>query len=89
MPGAYGVEGGRSGICRTPPVEFFRLTQRIEREARAAQAAAVGSAVIRVFAAAARGLRLLSSIVRDAFALRDSLMPVRQRGRTLHPNHYQ
>ena len=89
MSGACGVEGGRSGICRTPPVAFLLLTQRIEREARSAQAAAIGSAVIRVFAAAARGLRLLSSIVRDAFALRDSLMPARQRGRTPHPNHYQ
>ena len=89
MPGGCGVEGGPSGICRIPPVEFFLLTQRIEREARAAQAAAIGGAVIRVFAAAARAVRLLSSIVRDALALRDTLMPARQRGRTRHPNHYQ
>ena len=89
MPTPQGIQGGPSGIYRTSPAAFFFLTQRIEREARAARDAAIGAAVVRVFAAAARGVRLLPSIFRDAFALRDTLMPARQRSRTHHPNHYQ
>ena len=89
MSRGYGVNGERSGICRTSPVEFLLLTERIVREARTAQAVAIGAAVIRAFTAALRGARLLPSIFRDAFALRDTLMPARQRSRTHHPNHYQ
>ena len=84
-----GIKSDRSGICRTSPVEFFFLTHRIEREARGARDAAIGRAVVQAFAAAVRGARLLPSIFRDAFALRDTLMPARQRSRTHHPNHYQ
>ena len=89
MPRIYGVEGDPPGICRTSPVEFLLLTERIVREARTAQAAAVGNAIAQAFAAAVRGAGLLASIFRDAFALRDTLMPARQRSRTQHPNHYQ
>ena len=84
-----GIKSDPSGICRTSPVEFFFLTQRIEREARAARDAAIGRAVVQAFAAAMRGVRLLSSIIHDTFALRATLMPARQRSRTHHPNHYQ
>jgi hypothetical protein len=84
-----GVKGDPSGICRTSPVEFLLLTERAVREARTAQAAAIGSAVVRAFAAALRGVRRLPSIFRDAFALRDTSMPARQRSRTHHPDHYQ
>jgi hypothetical protein len=84
-----GIKGDPSGICRTSPVEFFFLTQRIEREARASRDAAIGRAVVQAFAAAVHGARWLSSIIRDAFALRDTLMPARQRSRTHRPNHYQ
>jgi hypothetical protein len=79
----YGVEGERSGICRTSPVEFLLLTERIAREARTAQAAAIAQA----FAAALRVARLLPSIFRSAFALCETLIPARQRSRTHHPNH--
>jgi hypothetical protein len=89
MPRGYGVEGDRTGICRTSPVEFLLLTERIVREARSAQAVAIAGAVVRAFVAALRGVRLLPSIFRDAFALRDTSMPARQRGRTHHPNHHQ
>jgi len=89
MATGHGVEDDPSGIRRTSPVEFFFLTQRIEREARVARDAAIGAAVVRAFTSAARGVRLLSSVIHDAFALRDSLMPARQRSRTHHPNHYQ
>ena len=89
MPTEQGMQGERSDIRRTPPVEFLLLTERLVREARTAQAAAIGGAVVRAFAAAVRGARLLPSIFRDAFALRDTLMPARQRCRTHHPNHYQ
>ena len=34
MATGHGVEDDPSGICRTSPVGFFLLTQRIEREAR-------------------------------------------------------
>ena len=88
MPRIYGVEGDPSGICWTSPVEFLLLTERIVRQARTAQAAAIGNAIARAFTAAARGAGLLPSIFRDAFALRDTLMPARQRSRP-HPNHYQ
>ena len=84
-----GMKGDPSGICRTSPVEFLLLTQRIEREARTARDAAIGRAVVPAFAAAVRGVRLLPSVFRDALALRDTLMPARQRSRTHHPNHYQ
>jgi hypothetical protein len=84
-----GIKSDTSGICQTSPVEFFFLTQRIEREARAARDAAIGRAVVQAFAAAVHGVRWLSSIVHDAFALRDTLMPARQRCRTHYPNHYQ
>jgi len=89
MATGHGVEGDPSGIRRTSPVEFFFLTQRIERRARTARDAAIGAAIVRTFAAAVRGLRLLSSIVHDTFALRETLMPARQRSRMHHPNHYQ
>ena len=83
------MQGERSDIRRISPVEFLLATERIVREARTAQAAAIGDAIVRGFAAAARGARLLASVFRDAFALRDILMPARQRSRTCHPNHYQ
>lgn len=89
MATGHGVEDHPSGIRPVPPVEFFFLTQRIEREARVARDAAVGTAIVRACSAAARGVRLLSSVVHEAFALRDMLMPARQRRRTQHPNHYQ
>ena len=89
MATGHGVEDDPSGICRTSPVGFFLLTQRIEREARIARDAAIGDAIVRAFAAAARGVRLLSSVFRDAFVLRDTLMPVRQCSRMQHPNHSQ
>ena len=85
----HGAGGESSGICRTSPVEFFFLTQRIEREARTARDAAIGDAVVQTFAAAARGVRLLSSILHGAFAWRATLMPARQRSRTHHPDHHQ
>lgn len=89
MATGHGVEDDPSGIRRTSPVEFFFLTQRIEREARVARDTTVGAAIVRVFTAAARGVCLLSSVVHEVFALRDMLMPARQRSRTHHPNHYQ
>ena len=89
MPRGYGVEGDPSGICRTSPVEFLLLTERVIREARTAQAVAMGDAIVRALAAAVRGARLLPSIVHEAFALRDILMPERQRSRTHYSNHYQ
>ena len=89
MPTPQGIQGDPADIRRISPVEFFSLTQRIEREARAARDAAIGGAVVRAIAAVIRGVRLLPSIFRDAFALRDTLMPALQSSRTHHPNHYQ
>ena len=89
MATGHGVEDDPSGVCRTSPVGFFLLAQRIERKARIARDAAIGDAIVRAFAAATRGMRLLASTFRDAFALRDMLMPARQRSRMQHPNHYQ
>jgi hypothetical protein len=82
------MQGERSDIRRSSPAECLLLTERLTREARTAQAAAIGGAIAQAFAAAIRGVRLLSSIIYDAFALRDTLMPARQRSRP-HPNHYQ
>src|SRR4051812_48281453 len=89
MPTGQRLQGERLDIRRTSPVEFLLLTERVVREARTAQAAAIGDVVARAFAAAMRGVRLLSSTSRDALALRDTLMPARQHSRTPHPNHYQ
>ncbi|CAN7617478.1 hypothetical protein LJR220_005706 [Bradyrhizobium sp. LjRoot220] len=85
MPTEHGMQGNPSDIRRIPPLEFLLLRERIVREARIARAAAIGDAVGRVFAAATRGVRLLSSVVHDAFALRD-LLPARERRRTGRPN---
>jgi len=89
MATGHGAEDDPSGIRRAAPVDFLLTTQRIEREARVARDAAIGAAVIRTLAAFMRGVRLLSSVVHEAFVLRDMLMPARQRSRTPHPNHYQ
>jgi uncharacterized protein YjiS (DUF1127 family) len=51
------IKGDPSGICRTPPAEFFLLTQRIERNARAARDAAIARAVRLVFASPLRTLQ--------------------------------
>jgi len=83
------MQAERPDIRRTSSVRCLLLTERIIREARTAQAAAIGDAVVGAFVAAARGVRLLASVFHDAFALRDTLMPARQRSRTCHPNHYQ
>ena len=88
MPTGHGMQGERSDIRGASPVELLLLTERIVREARTAQAAAIGDAIVRALAAAARGVRLLASVFHDAFALRDTLMPARQRSRMHHPNHY-
>ena len=87
MPTGQGMQG--ADICRTSPAGFFFLTQRIEREARTARNAAIGAAVVRIFAAARHAVRLLSSVVRDVFASRETTMPESRRCRTCHPNHYQ
>ena len=57
------MQGEPSGICRTSPVEFLQLTRRLERQARVARAAAMGDIIVRAFAAATRGVRLVASIV--------------------------
>jgi hypothetical protein len=77
-----------SDIRRASPVTRLLLTERMVRQARTARAAAIGNTVARGFAAAARGVRLLSSVACDAFALRDTLMPARRRSRTHHLNHH-
>jgi len=82
------MQAERSDIRRTSPVGFLLLTERIVREARTAQAAAIGNALVGAFATATRGVRLLASVFHDAFALRETLMPACQRSRTCHPNHY-
>ena len=89
MPTRHALQSERPEIRRISSTEFHVLTGRIVREARAAQAAAIGRAVVEAFAAAARGVRWLSSALHETFALRDTLMPARQRTRTHHPNHYQ
>src|SRR3954470_22372588 len=89
MPTHHEIQGGPSDIHRTSPVAFLLLTQRVAREARTAQAAAIGDAITGAIATAIRGLRLLPSVVHDAFVLRDMLMPERRRSRINHPNHYQ
>lgn len=71
MPTEHGMQGNPSDIRRIPPLEFLLLRERIVREARIARAAAIRDAVGRIFTAALRGARLLSSIVHDAFAWRD------------------
>lgn len=80
------MQGCPSDIRRASPAEFLLLTERIAREARAA---AIGDAVVRTFTRAVRGVRVLVSVVRTAFALRDTLMPAREGSRTHHPNHHQ
>ncbi|MBR1284182.1 hypothetical protein JQ597_19215 [Bradyrhizobium sp. AUGA SZCCT0177] len=89
MPAGHGMQGGPSDIRRASPAEFLLLTERIAREARTARAAAIGDAVVRTFTGAVRGVRVLVSVVRTAFALRDTLMPAREGSRTHHPNHHQ
>ncbi|MBR1234264.1 hypothetical protein [Bradyrhizobium sp. AUGA SZCCT0182] len=86
MPAGHGMQGCPSDIRRASPAEFLLLTERIAREARAA---AIGDAVVRTFTRAVRGVRVLVSVVRTAFALRDTLMPAREGSRTHHPNHHQ
>jgi hypothetical protein len=83
------MPGGPSDIRRPSPVAFLLLTERTVREARTARATAIGDAIVEAFAAAVRGVRLLASVFRDAFALRDTLMPARHHSRTHHPNHDQ
>ncbi len=89
MPTQHGIQGDPSDIHRTSPVAFLLLSERIVREARTAQAAAIGNAVAATIAAAIRATRLLPSVFRDAFVLRDTLMPARQHSRTRHHDHYQ
>jgi len=89
MATAHGMQGDPSDIRRASPVALLLLTERMVREARTARAAAIGDTVVRGFAAAARGVRLLSSVACDAFALRDILMPARRRSRTHHLNQPQ
>ena len=84
-----GMQGERSDVRRTSPVELLLLRERVVREARTSRAAAIGNAIGRALAAALRWVRLLSSVCHEAFALRDMLMPARQRSRTQHPNHHQ
>jgi hypothetical protein len=80
------MQGGRADIRRSSPVAFLVLTERIVREARTAQAAGIGDAIVRAFAAAVCGARVPSSLFHDALGLRDTLMPARQRSRTCHPH---
>ena len=89
MPIHHEIQVGPSGIHRTSPVAFPLLTERVVREARTAKATAIGDAVTAAVAAVIRGVRLLPSVCHDAFVLRDTLMPERQRSRINHPNHYQ
>ena len=89
MPTEQGMQGERSDIRRASPVELLLLRERIVREARTTRAAAIGNAIGRALAAALRWVRLLSTVCHEAFALRDVLMPARQRSRMQHPNHYQ
>jgi len=86
MPTEHGMQGNPSDIRRIPPLEFLLLRERIVREARIARAAAIRDAIGRMFTAALRGARLLSSVVHDAFALRGALLPARERRRTGRPN---
>jgi hypothetical protein len=89
MPTQHGIQDGPADTRRISPVAFLLLTERIVREARTAQAAAIGDAVAAAIVAAIRAVRLLPSVFRDAFVLRDTLMPARQRSRTRHHNHAQ
>ncbi|MET3842859.1 hypothetical protein ABIE49_004937 [Bradyrhizobium sp. OAE829] len=89
MATEHAIQGDPSDIRRASPVALLLLTERMVRQARTARAAAIGNTVARGFAAAARGVRLLSLAACDAFALRDTLMPARRRGRTHHLNHHQ
>ena len=52
-----GNKGDTFGICRTSPAEFFFLTRRIEREARAARDAAIARALRLAFASPLRTLQ--------------------------------
>jgi hypothetical protein len=72
-------------ISRLSPAEFFLLKDRIVREARAAQAAAIHAAFAQAMSAGLRWAHLLSSILHDALALRDALLPARERRRTHGP----
>jgi hypothetical protein len=72
-------------ISRLSPAELFLLKDRIVREARAAQAAAIRAAFAQAMSAGLRRARLLSSILHDALALRDALLTAREHRRTPGP----
>lgn len=61
------------------PAERSQWQQRIVREARAAQAAAIGELLVRVVAAMFRGVSVLVSSFREALVLRDACPSAGQR----------
>jgi hypothetical protein len=80
MDASHQTEDDPFPVRRMSPAERSRWQQRVVREARAAQAAAVGELLVRAVAAPFRGVLVLASSFREALVLRDSLPSAGQRG---------
>jgi hypothetical protein len=89
MPTENSFQADPLGMRRVSPAEFLLLREQLVREARTARAAAVGAAIVRVFAAGLRWIRWLSSVMTEALALLDALTPLPQRRGRRHLTHHQ